>query len=238
MPEQLVLYSLLVLGIAAGCFVSASAGLGGSLVLVPLLTIALGAKEGIAMAALLLATNNLVKLWVYRQTLPLKAAALITGCTVVGAFLGARVLVAAPDDVVRTAVLIMLPVAFLSEGWGGVRRPSLAAPLAGLAGLTSGFSGASGPLKGVAIRSLGLDRLHTVGAAALVSVTADLTKSAVFGSAGLVGATHLQLAMLSLPVMALATVAGRRFTCMLGEDGYARLFWLVISCYALRLIAA
>ena len=44
------------------CFLSfalsASAGLGGSLILVPALVLILGAREGMALAALLLAGNN------------------------------------------------------------------------------------------------------------------------------------------------------------------------------------
>ena len=42
--------------------VSASAGLGGSLVMVPTLALFLGSKVGVALAALLLAGNNVVKI--------------------------------------------------------------------------------------------------------------------------------------------------------------------------------
>jgi uncharacterized membrane protein YfcA len=41
--------------------VSASAGLGGSLVLVPAYALVLGTKEGVALAALMLAGNNVAK---------------------------------------------------------------------------------------------------------------------------------------------------------------------------------
>ncbi|MBA2356566.1 MAG: TSUP family transporter [Acidobacteria bacterium] len=236
-PETLLFDGLLLLGIAVGFFVSASAGLGGSLVLAPLLTLALGVKEGIAFAALLLAANNVVKLWAYRTTLPWKAAAVITLGTVLGALAGAHLLVAAPDAVVRVGVFVAVAVALLGEGrvdraWSAPLAPALAAA----AGATSGFSGTSGPLKGIAVRSLGLGRMQTVGAAAIVSATADLTKVAVFGEAGLVGAAHLQLAILCVPLMAVATIAGRRFTWTIGEDGYARLFRLVMVGYALRLL--
>ncbi len=237
MPDTILLHALLLLGIGGGFFVSASAGLGGSLVLVPLLTLALGARDGIAFAALLLAGNNVVKLWVYREALPWKRAAVIVVPTMLGALVGARLLVAAPEMVVRVGVLASVVVAFLFERRTARAWPTPLAPgLAAVAGATSGFSGTSGPLKGMAIRSLRLGRLETVGAAAIVSATADLTKLAVFGNAGLLGTAHLQLAIVSVPLMAAATVAGRRFTVAVGEDGYARLFWLVMGGYALRLL--
>ena len=53
---------LTLIAVAVSFTVSASAGLGGSLVLVPILALVLGTKEGVALAALLLAANNVVKL--------------------------------------------------------------------------------------------------------------------------------------------------------------------------------
>ena len=50
--------------------ISASAGLGGSLLMVPTLALFLGTKEGVALAALLLASNNIMKIIAYRETLP------------------------------------------------------------------------------------------------------------------------------------------------------------------------
>ena len=229
--------TLLLLGISIAFFVSASAGLGGSLILVPLLTVTVGAKEGISLAALLLAGNNLVKLWAYRRVLPYKAAALVSLFTVAGALLGARLLVAAPPRLVGAAVALSFAVSLVAErrearAW----RLSLAPLLSLAAGATSGFSGTSGPLKGVAIRSLGFDRMHTIGAAAIVSTLADLTKTAVFAEAGLLGIRAIQLAIVAVPFMVAATFAGRHFTQLIGEKGYARLFWLVVGGYTVRLI--
>ena len=46
--------------------ISASAGLGGSLLLVPSLSLVLGTMEGVALAALLLGANNVAKVAAYR----------------------------------------------------------------------------------------------------------------------------------------------------------------------------
>ena len=101
--------------IAASFFVSASAGLGGSLVLIPTMTLILGTKQGVAMAALLLAGNNVIKVAAYRRVVPLKASLLVAGMTIVGAFLGARLLVSIPDRIVGVAVVLAFGVAVSAE---------------------------------------------------------------------------------------------------------------------------
>ena len=234
---QILPGALLLLGVWSAFFLSASAGLGGSLILVPILMLALGSKVGVGVAALLLAGNNLVKLCAYRRALPVRAAGLVMLCTLIGAWLGARLLVAAPAAWVDAAVAVSLAVALLTEHRQARDvRTALVPTLAIAAGATSGFSGTSGPLKGVAVRSLGLDRMHTIGAAALVSAGADVTKASVYASSGLLEVWHVQLAMACLPLMIVATYGGRHFAGLIGERGYARLFWLVIGGYVMRLV--
>lgn len=236
---DLVIALAVVVAVAASFFVSASAGLGGSLVLVPTLALVLGTKQGIALAALLLACNNVVKVTAYRRVLPLRAAGVLVVLTMAGAAFGAGLLVAAPDEIVTAAVIASLAFALLAERRQLSHRRTLFAPgLTFASGATSGFSGTSGPLKGVAIRSLELDRLHTVGAAALVSLFGDLTKSAVFTEAGLLSGDTFRLALASVPLMLAATFAGRRFNQLIGERGYERLFWAVITGYTARLLIA
>jgi uncharacterized protein len=84
--------------------------------------------------------------------------------------------------------------------------------------------------------SLGFDRIHTIGTAALVSAAADITKTVVFAKGGLVNTGSLPLALAAIPLMFVATLAGRHFSQVIGERGYARLFWLVIGAYAARLL--
>ena len=236
MDANSVALALIVpIGISASFFVSASAGLGGSLVLVPLLTLVLGAKEGVAVAALLLGANNLVKLCAYRQVLPLVSTASLLGCTIVGSFVGAQLLVAAPEWLVSTAVIVCVGAAFLVERHGVSRGgATMACSFAAAAGAMSGFSGTSGPLKGIAVRSLRMDRLRTIGGAALLSAAGDLTKVAVFAGTGLLQGENLRIAIGAFPLMIVATLTGRRFAQVIGERGFARLFWLVMGGYLIR----
>ncbi|MCH8065973.1 MAG: sulfite exporter TauE/SafE family protein [Chloroflexi bacterium] len=231
------LLPLTLAAVALSFFVSASAGLGGSLILVPTLALALGTKQGIALAALLLSGNNLVKVFAYRRSLPFRAAALVAFLTAVGAALGARLLIAVPEAVITSAVIASLAMALFAERIQPAALERAGAPvLAFGSGATSGVSGTSGPLKGVALRGLSLDRRHFVGAAALVSFVGDTTKAAVFTDAGLLDNSSYMLAAAAAPLMFAATFAGRYFNEAIGERGYSRLFWAVMGGYATRLV--
>jgi uncharacterized protein len=226
-----------LIAVAVSFTVSASAGLGGSLILVPTLALALGTKEGVALAALLLAANNVVKVVAYRQTLPFRKALWVIVLVAVGTFIGARLLVSAPVEAVTIAVIVSFGVALVAERFDLSRVRRAGGPLLAVAsGATSGFSGTSGPLKGMALRQLSLDRAHFVGAASLVSLAGDATKTVVFTEAGLLGRDSFLLVVLAVPLMLIATFSGRRINFALGERGYTMLFWAVMGGYTLRLV--
>lgn len=216
--------------------ISASAGLGGSLVMVPTLALFLGSKEGVALAALLLACNNVMKLVAYRATLPFRAAAVIVALVVLGSAAGATVLVDAPEIAVTVGIVVMFIASVVAERLELSRlRTGFAPVLAFVSGASSGFSGTSGPLKGAAIRNLDLDRRHFVGAAALASFAGDATKSAIFADADLLGRTSVLTALAAVPLMALGTWAGSSINQRAGERTFAALFWTVMAGYSVRL---
>jgi uncharacterized protein len=119
----------------------------------------------------------------------------------------------------------------------GCRQRASSPLLAFGAGAASGFSGTSGPLKGVALRNLGLDRLHLVGAASVVSLAGDLAKLGVFAGGALLGERALWVLLWTAPLVPLAAVAGRRLNGAMGERTFAALFWAVMTGYSLRLLA-
>ncbi len=233
--DALAAVGVLIL-VFASFTVSASAGLGGSLLMVPTLALYLGSKEGVALAALLLAGNNVVKIIAYRRTLPFRAAAWITVLIAIGAAVGSTLLVRAPTVVVTVGVVVMFGASMLVERIGWTPAKNGFAPfLALLSGASSGFSGTSGPLKGVAIRNLELDRRHFVGAASLASFVGDATKTAVFAQADLLGRSSILVALAAIPLMALGTWTGSTLNERVGEQAFAVLFWTVMSGSTVRL---
>lgn len=229
--------ALTLLAVVVSFTVSASAGLGGSLILVPTLALILGTKEGVALAALLLALNNVVKVIAYRKTLPFRKSLVVIVLVAVGAVIGARLLVAAPEEVVTVAVILSFVLALIAERMDLWRLRKVGGPVLALgSGATSGFSGTSGPLKGMAIRQLDLDRAHFVGAASLASLAGDAAKTVVFAEAQLLGSSSFLIALLAVPLMILGTFGGRRINFAIGEKGYTVLFWAVMGGYTLRLL--
>lgn len=232
-----VLAIIVVLALVSVSFaVSASAGLGGSLVMVPTLALFLGSKEGVALAALLLASNNVMKIVAYRATLPFRPAALIVALIVVGAALGSTLLVHAPAWAVTVGIVAMFIASVGAERMQLQRlRAGFAPLLAFVSGASSGFSGTSGPLKGLAIRNLDLDRRHFVGAASLASFAGDATKTAIFADAELLGRTSVLIAIAAVPLMAVGTWTGSTINRRAGEQAFAVLFWTVMAGYTVRL---
>jgi uncharacterized protein len=232
------LIPVVLLAVTAAFALSASAGFGGSLILVPALALLLGTKSGVALAALLLAGNNVVKVFAYRKTVPYRRAAAVIVFVALGTFLGALLLVAAPERMVTIAVIVSFVLAFLLESLHAERFRQVSSPfLAFFSGAASGFSGTSGPLKGLAVRALDLDRLHLVGALSLVSLVGDVTKTAIWTEAKLLDGNDYLFALACVPLMFGATFLGRYLNKTIGERGYSALFWTVMVGYTGRLVA-
>ena len=231
--------------IAISFVVSATVGLGGSLIAVPAMIACFGVKSGVALAALLLASNNLFKIIAYRRTIPWKGAFALSLLTMFGTFFGAHLLLLMPNKWIIVLVLLSLLWSLASEIRSqasnvgqpskSVKKPWLSGIWAFVAGLTSGVSGTSGPLKGLAIRQFTSDRQHYAGAASLISFVGDVTKASVFGQAALLGAQEFNLLLLVFPLMPFCAFYGRWLNGKMGEHWFTYAFWAVIVGYSLRL---
>lgn len=100
----------------------------------------------------------------------------------------------------------------------------------------SGFSGTSGPLKGISIRSLGLPRLEHVGLASCVSLIGDVLKVELFAQAGLLPDIEWYLVAVVVPVMPVAAWVGRRVNERIDESIFRWVFWSVVGAYCLRMM--
>jgi uncharacterized protein len=230
--------TLLVMLFAVTAFtLSACVGLGGSLLLVPALSLVLGVKQGVVLAALLLAANNVAKVVAYRRTLPLRPIVGVILATAIGAYVGASLLVVAPAAWVGTAVISAIAFTFVSEHAGRTRLTRLSAPVLALgAGMTSGFAGTSGPLKGLALRGVTGDRQQLAGAAASVSLVADAIKASVYLNAALLDGQMLHLAAWTIPLVPFTAALGYRINRDMGERAFRALFWSVMLGYSVRVL--
>lgn len=237
--ENLVLiqYPVLFLIVFCGFAISASVGLGGSLLIVPMLVLVVGPHQGVVLSALLLGINNIFKCIAYRRSIPWRQAALIVLLLSMGALIGASVLLKAPASLVTSAVLLTFVMTFVVEKNRWATTGKILSPfLAFISGASSGFSGTSGPLKGIAIRNLNLDRIHFAGAASVASLAGDMTKVGVFASGDMLDNSIYLVVLGCVPLMLLGTYIGFRTNKRVGEYAFSLLFWGVMIGYGFRLI--
>lgn len=219
---------------------SSVAGYGGSLMLVPVLAATLGPKEGIALASLMLAVNNVCKVVAYRDSLGLRKGWVLLPVSFAGALLGGLLLVELPRTAVVWALVVVTAASLTIELVGPAslvrQQPRMAVPLLGASAVLSGVSGSSGPLKGIAIRSLRLGRMEHVGLASSVSLVADVTKTEIFRRSGFLAGADLSILLVCVPAMPIAALVGRRVNLYVGESVFRVVFWLVVSAYLARVV--
>jgi hypothetical protein len=121
MPVATVLL-LLLIGLAAG-LLSGFVGIGGGIVMVPALVWLLGYEQhqaqGTSLAVLVLPVVFLAA-WNYHKVHPLdlKAVAIIAGAFVLGGFMGSKVALALPADIVKMVFGVFMIVAALKLIFG------------------------------------------------------------------------------------------------------------------------
>ena len=228
---------------------SASAGFGGSLIMVPALSLLYGSKEGIAISSILLGVNNIFKAIAYRNTIPLKKAMILIILMMIGSGIGAKWMIAAPEGIVDIAIIVALTSFFLMSVTNLNTKINIkpfdeksyyrylpGCFFAFSSGAASGFSGTSGPLKGIALKSLGLNRFYLIGGATIISLGGDLVKSLIFIDGGLINQDHWSIIVPAIFLMPIATYLGKRINIKIGESAYSILFWMVMLGYSIRLI--
>jgi hypothetical protein len=91
-------------------------------------------------------------------------------------------------------------------------------------------------MKGIALRSLPLERRQFVAAASAVSLAGDATKVMIFSRALLFDERSGLIIAATIPLMVAGVLVGQRINSVIGERGYAALFWAVITGYSVRLL--
>jgi uncharacterized membrane protein YfcA len=230
--------ALVLLVTFAALTVSSVAGYGGSLILVPALAAILGPREGIALAGLVLACNNVCKCIAYRRTLALRRGRSLLVVTVIGVVAGSQVLLVLPEralvGLIVVAAVGSLAAELAGDRLAGSKRRSVL-PMTAASSTLSGATGTSGPLKGMAIRHLGLPRLEHVGLASAASLLGDAVKTGIFADAGLLPSMSPFVLLAAAPMMPVAAWLGLRINTRISEDTFRWVFWGVVGAYTMRM---
>lgn len=194
----------LLLTAAVGFFgfvVSAAFGIGGVVLLIPLLSMALPPAQAIAVSAPVMLVNNLGKSWVYRRAVHWRACGLVSALALPAAYLSARLVTTVDDRVILVAVAALILV---SVGADRLRAPAAGNRFGdaglllwgGVTGAISGLCGAAGPPTAIGLRGYGLSKDAFVGTVAVFAVLLQVAKIPAY-----VGTDVLPLRLLPLAVL-------------------------------------
>lgn len=215
-------------GLLAAC-VSAVAGIGVGLVLLPVLVLYLGVKSAIPILAIALLAAATSRVTVYRREIVRP----VVGWTLVGAVpagaAGAWLFTVAPPALLTRALglllLGMLVVRRLPLRPVRIVRPAWFVPVGAGFGLLSGFTSGVGPLIAPFFLAYGLRKGAYVGTLGSVAMAMQVTKLSVFGGSALLTPKVLGYGLFLVPLTVLGTVLGKRVMLRISE----RVFVLVIE---------
>ncbi len=199
-----------------GFVVSAVFGIGGVVLLIPLLSMVLPPVQAVAVSAPVMLINNLGKGWVYWRHIHWRAFVVVSALALPAAFVSALWATRVDDRLILVAVATLVLVSVVVDR---VRGPGLASTAisdrslflwGGVTGLISGLCGAAGPPTAIGLRGYGLDKGAFVGTVAVFAVFLQLVKIPAYISTDALPARLLPLATLLGVLAALAVVFGPR----------------------------
>ena len=187
-------------------FVSASCGLGGSLILIPVLSAVLGIKEGIVISSILLGLNNIIKVIFFRGNIKFKPVSFLMILMMAGAVIGSFMMLKANSHILTIFLVFNIAISFLIQQYTSLKLQKNAGLIFSfLSGFCSGLSGTSGPLKGLAVKCHMHTKMEIVAAASLLSLATDSVKSVIYLSQSTPSALSFEWLVYSVAVMPVAT---------------------------------
>jgi uncharacterized protein len=178
---------ILAVGLLAGT-VGGVVGFGASILLLPVLVWAFGAKEAVPLMALAALLANASRVAVWWRDVDWKVNAVYCAAAVPAAALGARLLVTLNARMIETALGVFLIAAVPMRRWliGRGFRMTLGgmAVVGGGIGFLTGLVASTGPINTPFFLAYGLQKGAFIATEAVGSAAISLTKAAVFKSFG------------------------------------------------------
>lgn len=230
--------ALVYLLIFLSFLISASAGMGGSLLLIPTLSYFIGVRDGIIISSVLLGLNNCFKIIVFFKYIQIRKIVYLMFFMLIGAIPGSMLMMKMDENILAVILFINIIFAFIIEknAATGVRK-KISWVYSWLSGFCSGISGTSGPLKGMAIKCFDFNKLQIVAAASVLSFATDSTKAVIYlSNYNPVTGTSFDLLLVSICMMPVATVLGKRINQKISNVAYDVLFFSILSGYVVRLV--
>lgn len=240
LPEQLSqgISLLLILAAALTSAVTAALGVGGGVLLLAIMALVVPPAAIIPLHGMVQLGSNANRALMTWRHIDWKLLAAFTPGALLGAWLASLFLVQLPMQTLQLTIAGF--ILFLC--WGPKVPPLALGRLgsffaAAATTFISMFVGATGPLVAAFVKQQHQgERFRTVANFAASMSVQHLPKAVVFGSAGFVFADWLGLLVLMIAAGALGTWVGLQFLARQSNRNFARLFNILLTLLALRLI--
>jgi uncharacterized membrane protein YfcA len=226
--DVLQVLALVVAGLGAGAL-STVAGMGGGILLVVGLSLALGPHAALATTAPALLAGNLHRLWLYRHALDRRIAAIFVAGALPGALIGGLVSAGLPE---RALQWILLAVTGFALGramglfeWKPPARAYL--PVAFGAGMLAASSGA-GILVSPMLVAGGLTGEALIATGSAAASVMHVGRIAGYGLAGLFGGAALGVSFFLGAGILTGNATGRRVRDRIGDAWCMRVTYAVL----------
>lgn len=176
---------ILFFGALTAAALSGSAGFGGALLLLPLLTRVVGPELAVPLLTLAQIVGNASRVWLGFHQIRWRPVGLFLSTALPGAVLGALCFVSIPRSVLVRSTGAAILVYVLLRLSGRLRLapgPGAFLVVGGVSGFLSGLVGSSGPLGSAVFLSLDLPPLAYVASDAMTSLLVHLAKTATYQS--------------------------------------------------------
>jgi len=233
---------LVLIGITAAfsALLASVTGSGGTTVLLPVLVLFFGIRDGVAIITIANLAANLSRVVIHREEVVLPVVGWFALGAVPASLLGAYLFVIAPPDLlIRLLGVVLIGVAL----WRRLRPfpPTRQAvvwflPIGTTFGFLEGIIGSTGPLMAPFFLAFGLMKGAYIGTDALATVAMQITKLSVFGSAELLGARELAIGLALVPCMIAGTLLGRKVLDHVSERAFSILVEIMIVAAGLNFL--
>ena len=218
---------------------SGAAGFGGTLLLLPLLVHAVGAKAAIPILTLAQLAGNLSRAALGWRTIRWRPVLLFCVGAVPAAVLGARLFITLPSGLIlRTVGFFLLGVVALRHTPLGKRTipETWLLPGGAVVGFLSAVVGSAGTLGALLFLGLGLPATAYVATEAVTATAMHGTKTVVYGRYGAMTAETWALGSALSAAMILGSWTGKKFIERLPKEKFAALVEVLLVVVALSLI--
>lgn len=231
MNEPLMLLLLVPVALLAS-LLSAVAGFGGAVIMLPVLTLAFGVREAVPILTVAQLIGNASRVWFNRRDISWPVVGWFTLGSVPFAVIGGIVFAQAPLPFLTRVVGAFLLIVVIFRRFKphtSTRLPRWSfAPLGAVGSFLSALAGSVGPLMAPFFLAFGLVKGAYIGTEAMTAVVMHATKFVVYETTDLMTTKSVGVGLLLGTVMVAGTYLGKRVVDRVSEKSFVRLIEIVL----------